>query len=240
MAIRKSSIPTKNHILAVSAKLLLEQGYRDTTMKQIANMAGVSVSSMQNFFRNKEGLIAELVSIMFSGQFNTAKQSSKASLTPIYTYAVETAIQIVLTERNENLREIYTEAYTMPDTLEYIHQNTAKELKAIFGDRFPDYEESQFYELDIGTAALMRGYMAKPCDVHFPLYRKIERFLTASLRIYRVGEEEIEQILAFIRSLDLNQLADSVLRQLFEQLENYFESDFSEAHRTARSGTCTE
>ena len=78
MAIRKSSIPTKNHILAVSAKLLLEQGYRDTTMKQIANMAGVSVSSMQNFFRNKEGLIAELVSIMFSGQFNTAKQSSKA------------------------------------------------------------------------------------------------------------------------------------------------------------------
>ena len=120
MAIRKSSIPTKNHILAVSAKLLLEQGYRDTTMKQIANMAGVSVSSMQNFFHNKEGLIAELVSIMFSGQFNTAKQSLKASLTPIYTYAVETAIQLVLTERNENLREIYTEAYTMHDTLEYI------------------------------------------------------------------------------------------------------------------------
>ena len=93
MAIRKSSIPTKNHILAVSAKLLLEQGYRDTTMKQIANMAGVSVSSMQNFFRTKEGLIAELVSIMFSGQFNTAKQLSKASLTPIYTYAEETSIQ---------------------------------------------------------------------------------------------------------------------------------------------------
>ena len=43
-------------------------------MKQIANMAGVSVSSMQNFFHNKEGLIAELVGIMFSGQFNTAKQ----------------------------------------------------------------------------------------------------------------------------------------------------------------------
>ena len=128
----------------------------------------------------------------------------------------------------------------MPDTLEYIHQNTAKELKAIFGDRFPDYEESQFYEIEIGTAALMRGYMAKPCDVHFPLYRKIERFLTASLRIYRVGEEEIEQILAFIRSLDLNQLADGVLRQLFEQLENYFESDFSEAHQTASSGTWTE
>lgn len=240
MATRRSSLPTKNHILAVSAKLLLEQGYRDTTMKQIANMAGVSVSSMQNFFHNKEGLIAELVRLMFSGQFGAAKQSAENSLPSTYTYAVETAIQIVLTEQNENLREIYTEAYTMPDTLEYIHQNTAKELKVIFGDRFPDYEESEFYEMDVGTAALMRGYMAKPCDVHFPLHRKIERFLTASLRIYRVGEEEIEQILAFIRTLDINKLADDVLQQLFEQLENYFESDFSEIHPTARSGTLTK
>lgn len=223
MAIRKTSLPTKNHILAVSAKLLLEQGYRGTTVKQIANMAGVAVSSVQNFFRNKEGLIAELVQLMFTGQFSTARQSAEVSLPPVYTYAVETAIQIVLTEQNENLREIYTEAYTMSETLEYIHQNTAKELKSIFGDRFPDYEESEFYEMDIGTAALMRGYMAKPCDVHFPLYRKIERFLTASLRIYRVSEKEIDQILAFISSLDLNKLADGVMKQLFQRLENYFE-----------------
>ncbi len=237
MAIRKSSMPTKNHILAVSARLLLEQGYRDTTMKQIASTAGVAVCSVQNFFRNKEGLIAELVKLMFSGQFSAAKQSAEASLPPTYTYAVETVIQIVLTERNENLRELYTEAYTMPDTVEYIYQNMARELKAIFGDRFPDYEESEFYEMEIGSAALMRGYMAKPCDVHFPLHRKIERFLTASLRIYRVGEEEIEQILTFVRSLDINKLADGVMQQLFEQLGNYFESDFSDINTTARSRT---
>lgn len=219
MAIRKNSIPTKNHILAVSARLLLAQGYRNTTIKQIASMAEVSVSSIQNFFRNKEGLLAELVQLMFSGQFDMAKRSAEGTLPPVYMYAAETAIQLVLTERNENLREIYTEAYTMAETLEYIHQNTAKQLKAIFGSRFPDYEESQFYEMDIGTAALMRGYMAKPCDVHFPLRRKIERFLTASLRIYRVSEEEISQIIAFVQGLALEELADNVLKALFEQME---------------------
>lgn len=223
MTIRKDSIPTKNHILAVSANLLLEQGYRDTTIKQIANTAKVSVSSIQNFFRSKEGLLAELVRLMFSGQFGAAKQSAQTSFPPVYTYAVETAIQIVLTEKNENLREIYTEAYTIPDTLEYIHQNTAKELKAIFGNRFPDYEENEFYEMDIGTAALMRGYMAKPCNVHFPIHRKIERFLTASLRIYRVSEEEIGQILDFVRGIDLDVLADSVLQNLFAQMKCFLE-----------------
>lgn len=228
MATRKTSIPTKNHILAVSAKLMLEQGYRDTTIKQIADAAGVSVSSVQNFFRSKDGLITALVQIMFDGQFGAARKSAESNHSTVYAYAAETAIQLVLTERNENLREIYTEAYTVPETLEYINQNTAKELRNIFGDRFPDYEESDFYELEIGTSALMRGYMLKPCDVHFPLHRKIERFLTASLRVYRVSEEEIAEILSFIRGLDINKLADEVLAQLFERLESYFECDYSD------------
>ena len=36
---------------------------------------------------------------------------------------------------------------------------------------------SDFYESDIGSAAIMRGYMARPCDVYFTLERKLERFL---------------------------------------------------------------
>lgn len=232
MATRRSSIPTKNHILAVSAKLLLEQGYRDTTIKQIADEAQVSVSSVQNFFHSKEGLLTALTQIMFAGQFGAARRSTEHDLPPVYAYAAETAIQLVLTERNENLREIYTEAYTMPETLEYIQQHTAKELKAIFADRFPDYEESDFYEMEIGTASLMRGYMAKPCDVHFPLHRKLERFLTASLRVYRVGEEEIGRVLAFVRSLDLLALTDEVMTMLFDRLEQYFECDFSDVRST--------
>lgn len=233
MATRRKSMPTKNHILAVSAKLFLEYGYHDATVREIAAAAGVSVSSVQNFFHNKEGLLTSLAWIMFEGQFGMARYAAPETLPSVYTYATETAIQLVLTERNESLREIYTAAYTMPETLEYIHQNMAKELKAIFGDRFPMYEESDFYEMDIGSAALMRGYMARKCDLHFPLNRKIERFLTATLRFYRVGEEEITQVLAFVRGLDLNALADDVLGQLFNRLETYFECDFSDVRGTA-------
>lgn len=227
MATRKNRMPTRNHILAISAKLLLEQGYRATTIKQIADAAEVSVSSVQNFFHSKEGLLTALVEIMFAGQFGAARKSAEGNVSNVYTYAAETAIQLVLTERDENLREIYTEAYTMPEIVEYIQQNTAKELWSIFGDRFPDYEESEFYEMEIGTSALMCGYMAKRCDFYFPLHRKIERFLTASLRVYCISEEEIGRILTFIRSLDLNKLADEVLAEMFDRLENYFECDFS-------------
>lgn len=223
MATRKTSLSTKNHVLAVSAKLLLTQGYRNTTIKEIATAANVSVSSIQNFFGNKEGLLTELTRIMFIGQFGAARRAAQEKVPPVYTYAAETAIQLVLTDRNEYLREIYTEAYTLPETLELIQRHTTAELKAIFGNRFPDYEESDFYEMEIGSAALMRGYTARPSDMHFPLHRKIDRFLTAALRIYCVDEQEIQQVLDFVHGLDLEQLAQDVVQQLFDTMETYYQ-----------------
>lgn len=223
MATRKSSLPTRNHILTVSARLLLKQGYRGTTIREIASEAGVAIGSVQNFFHSKECILTELAQLIFAGQFGAARAVSPAGKTPVYTYAAETALQLVITERNEQLREIYTEAYTLPETMEFIYENTAKELMQIFGDRFPGYLESDFYEIDIGTCGLMRGYMAKPCDIHFPLQRKIDRFLNSSLRIFRVEGEELEQVLEFVRGLDLVPAADQVIAQIFTTLENHFD-----------------
>lgn len=233
MTLRKSSLPTREHTLAVCARLFLEQGYRDTTVRQILTEAGISNSSFQNFFKSKEGVLIELARVVFGGQFAAARSGTSPELPPVYTYALETAVQLAMTERSEALREIYVEAYAQPETAEYIYENTAKELHAIFGSRFPDYEERDFYELDIGSCGLMRNYMAKPCTIHFPLQRKVERFLTCALRIYRVSEAEIQQVLAFIRGVDLEAAADEVLQKLFVMLELRFDYRFTDI-RTAR------
>lgn len=234
MATRRTSLPTKNHILAVSAKLLLEHGYRDTTIKEIAREADVSVSSVQNFFGSKEGLLTELARMMFAGQFGAARQAAHEKLPPVYTYAAETAIQLAMTDRNEKLREIYIEAYTMPEILEFIQLHTAMELKDIFGDRFPEYEEVDFYEMEVGTAALMRGYMARASDVRFPLHRKIDRFLTAALRVFCLDEAEIRQTLDFVHGLDLDKLAEEVVGQLFATMETYYEENILRTARKTR------
>ena len=61
-------------------------------------------------------------------------------------YAVETSIQLALTELNENLRDIYLEAYSHTEASEYIYQHTSSELYRIFGPYLPSYTESDFYE----------------------------------------------------------------------------------------------
>ena len=121
---RKDGIETKKKILTVCVQLFLEQGYKQTTISQIVKKAGVARGSFQNLFSTKDAILMELVGTMFSGQFGVAKNIVGDNMSPIYTYAVETAIQITLTELNENLREIYIEAYTMPETAEYIYVHT--------------------------------------------------------------------------------------------------------------------
>ena len=224
---RRDSSETKRKILTVCVRLFLEQGYKNTSVSQIVEEAGVARGSYLNLFPTKEKILLELVEAMFSGQFSVARSIADRNLPPVYAYAVETAIQITLTELNEHLRDIYIEAYSLPETSEYIYLHTTYELKQIFCKNFPDYDDSDFYEMEIGTAGLMRGYMARKCDIHFPLERKLRRFLVAEMRVYQVPETEQEKVLQFIQSLDIKAIATDVMYKLFAMLEMTFDFKLS-------------
>ena len=224
---RRDSSETKRKILTVCVRLFLEQGYKNTSVSQIVEEAGVARGSYLNLFPTKEKILLELVEAMFSGQFSVARSIADRNLPPVYAYAVETAIQITLTELNEHLRDIYIEAYSLPETSEYIYLHTTYELKQIFGKNFPDYDDSDFYEMEIGTAGLMRGYMARKCDIHFPLERKLRRFLVAEMRVYQVPETEQEKVLQFIQSLNIKAIATDVMYKLFAMLEMTFDFKLS-------------
>ena len=223
MAVRSDGLQTEKRILRACVRLFLENGYRQTTMMQILKAANVSSSSFQNLFRSKDGVLLELVGFMFENQFRIAGSVTGADLPPVYLYAAETALQLTLTELNENLREIYLEAYTQARPLDYIQRMTANELQRIFGSYQPELTAQDFAELEYGTASLMRGYMANPCTAEFTLERKLEKFLTLSLRGFRVPEDEVQQVLRFLAGQDLRGIAQKVMEELFRQLAMRYE-----------------
>ena len=223
MAHTRASLPAKKRILAVCVRLFLEQGYKNSTMSEIIRKADVSYSSYQNIFRAKDGVLTELVKFMFDNQFTTAKESIGEKFPPVYVYALETAIQLTLTELNENLREIYIEAYSHEEALSYIHRETAKELQHIFSAYLPDCTEEDFYAMEIGSAGLMRGYMAKPCTEELTLEKKLSLFLSMSLRAYNVPQQELEEVLEFIAGIDIRAVSEQVMQELFKALAMRFE-----------------
>ena len=233
---RKKAVPirtrydrqaTEQRILSTCVKLFLEQGFSNTPPKQIFEEADVSAGTFYHLYKAKSDVLKEFIGFMFSNQFGIAGKIIGKDASPVMLYAVETSIQLTLVELNENLREIYIEAYSLPETSEYIYLHTTAELKQIFGGNFPDYSDSDFYEMEIGTAGLMRNYMARKCDIHFPLERKLSRFLTATMRVYQVPEEEQARALAFIQSLDIRAIATKVMYKLFAMLEMKYDFKLS-------------
>lgn len=82
--------------------------------------------------------------------------------------------------------------------------------------------------MEIGSASIMRGYMAHPCDEVLTLEKKVRLFLTMSLRAYHVPAEEIEAAIRFVEGLDIRAIAEQVMQELFQELAMHFEFSLAE------------
>ncbi len=218
----------KQRIMNACVRMFIEKGYKKTTMLDIINEANVSAGTFQNIFKTKDGVLRELVDVMFEKQFEMARSFITEDIEPVLLYALETSVQLTLAELNENLREIYVEAYTNSAISEYICQKTSSELFVIFGKYLPTYQESDFYEIDLGTSSIMRGYMARPCDKYFTLKRKLMRFLYMTLSAFKIKEDVQEITVNKILEIDIVKIANDVMKKLFEKLAMEFEFDYHE------------
>ena len=214
---------TQQKVLRAAVALFLEKGYTKTTTGEIARAAGIGQSSFFHVFPSKEALLLELVQRMFAGQFDLAGQHSGAE-DPVFLYAVETALQLHIAELTEPLRELYVMGYTLPSTSAFIYRSTAARLQKIFGEYLPDAQPKDFYEMEIASGSIMRGFMSVPCDVYFTMEAKISRFLDCSLKLYDVPKEKRAAITAAVLQLDLHAMAASIIQKTVRQAEKGFEA----------------
>ncbi len=232
MARRYDSADSKRRIISACVRLFIENGYTETRMTDILRTADVSSGTFQNIFRTKDGVLGEFIEFNFAAQFNAANklvaQHGGNTQNPAVYYATETALQLALTEINENLRSVYIEAYTQQETAELIYRKTSAELYRLFNKYMPDLTSSEFYEREIGTSALMRGYMSRPCDVYFTLEKKIQVFTDIALSAYNVPAEAKAEAMSFIAGLDMVNVARDFMHELFRLMSIRYEFTLSE------------
>ena len=218
-----NGLVTQQKVLRSAVALFLEKGYTRNTTGEIATAAGIGQSSFFHVFPSKEALLLELVQRMFAGQFDLAGQHSGAE-DPVFLYAVETALQLHIAELTEPLRELYVMGYTLPSTSAFIYRSTAARLQKIFGEYLPNAEPKDFYEMEIASGSIMRGFMSVPCDVYFTMEAKISRFLDCSLKLYDVPKEKRAAITAAVLRMDLHTMASGIIQKTVQQAEKGFEA----------------
>ena len=207
-------------VLHSAAMLFLTKGYTQTTVTQIAKGAGIHVSKLMNICHSKEDILCVLVEFVLESQFKTAFEIVKSKTEDkVLYYAAETVMQLYMAESNEQVRELYNAAYSMKYSSEIIHQNIAKKLSHIFAEHLPECDEEDFYELEIASGGIIRGFMSVPCSEVFPMERKVRRYLETTLRVYQIEEAKIEEAIAFVSQFDFPAIAHSTIMAMIQRLE---------------------
>lgn len=235
--IQPSGMVTRRKILTVSMKLFLEKGYEGTTAKEVADMAGIVSGSPFFQFGNKEGVLLDLVKQMFDWQFATAGMLAGEGADPLLLYALETALQLHIAEMSDPLRELYVTAYTLPRTSAYIYENMIDKIEAIFSPYLTGLEKNDFYELEIAAAGVMRGFMARHCDLYFTIERKAMRCLSCCFKLYEVPREAYMPALQQALAVDLASVARMVVDKTVRAAEESVEAALAEPRPERRSRT---
>lgn len=222
--LQPQGIVRRNKILLSAVKLFLESGYTATTTSQIMKATGMATSSFFAAFRDKEALLLTLVERMFETQFeNAAGMLEPGQEDPLLLYAVETAMQLHITELSEPLRELYVTAYSLPTTSAYIHEHMVEKLQHVFGGGLPEYKAQDFYELELASSGITRSFMARHCDVFFTMEQKLRRYLSCCFKLYDVPHVRFESVIDIILQMPLAQQAEGIIAAAVAQAEAGFE-----------------
>lgn len=210
---------TRDKVLYAAATLFWEKGYEKTAIVDIAARAGVNRGSVLFAIKSKENLLRTLVSYVLESTFSSSASLVGETGDPVLSYTVETALQLYMAESREEVRELAAVAYTLPSTSELIFRKSAKRLMELFKPCNPDWEERDFYEREIASGSIMRGYMAKPCDLYFTMERKMRVFLETTLAIYHVPEEKAGEAMEFLAGFDFEEIAARAIEMMLDVLK---------------------
>ncbi len=206
-------------LLYSAAKLFLQKGYSMTTVKELAADAGTNTGVLMRIFGSKENILAILVKYVLNEQFSRTEELLKGKTEDkILFYAAETTLQLHIVESDEHIRELYGAAYSLPATTQIIQQTITGKLENIFKEHLPNLETKDFYELEIASGGIMRGFMTIPCDMYFTMDRKIKRFLETTFKLYDVPNEKIQETIEFVSQIDFKQIANELIKEMLEKV----------------------
>lgn len=209
----------RQKLLIASAELFLTKGFSAATMMQICEESGVDKAALIRIFGSKENILVALVKFVLDEQFAHAEEFVKdKTKDKILFYAAETTLQLHIVESSENMRELYSAAYSLPNTTEIIQETITNKLEHIFKEHLPDLDTTDFYMLEIASGGIMRGFMTVPCNMWFTMEKKIKAFLENTFSIYKVPDKKVKEAIDFVTKYDFKKMADETIQSMLKKI----------------------
>ena len=148
----RKKLESRSAILEAASRLIEERGYDATTMRDIADAAGVSHQTLYNYFPTKALVVHGLLTAdreRFADRMNRLLDDDSSDLLTVLDGVVKLAFEIMgldvdpvfglaVPERVEGVpAELLTPRHTWPDRAAY--DEKARELAAMFRANFEKY-----------------------------------------------------------------------------------------------------
>ncbi|MBR6675722.1 MAG: TetR/AcrR family transcriptional regulator [Clostridia bacterium] len=222
--INKSSL-TKLQIIRVASRLFLENGYTNTSAKDVCKELDISPGNLTFYFPTKEHLLSELVDMLCTFQWELMEQEANEGLSSVMAICLELTSMVSACEEDEVMRDFFISAYTSPLCLDIIRKNDSERATKVFGQYRPDWSAEQFFEAEVLISGIEYGTMMTAGNT-VPLETRVRGALKAILTVYGVPEEIQKTKLSKVFSMDYKGLSAEILRKFREYVEETTEKAF--------------
>ena len=171
----QTTVTRRDELLKIAAQLFAERGFRNTTVRDIADAAGILSGSLYHHFDSKESMVDEILQTFQSQLFAAYDEVLASGLTP--RQKIEAAVRLSFEAIDEHHHEVA------------IFQNEADWLSGL-GERFAYLADrnaqSRQVWLTLLTDGVASGALKPDVDVELA-YRFIRDTVWVAVRWYRPG-----------------------------------------------------
>ncbi len=171
----QTTVTRRDELLKIAAQLFAERGFRNTTVRDIADAAGILSGSLYHHFDSKESMVDEILQTFQSQLFAAYDEVLASGLSP--RQKIEAAVRLSFEAIDEHHHEVA------------IFQNEADWLSGL-GERFAYLADrnaqSRQVWLTLLTDGVASGALKPDVDVELA-YRFIRDTVWVAVRWYRPG-----------------------------------------------------
>lgn len=209
---REHSKQIRQKILATAKDLLVTQGYKKTTIRNIVQHSGILTGSIYHFYQNKEAIFAEMLASIIHHCIEKI-DACCGDETPAFKYAVICEVELTKMRDDARICEIYYECYHSRVIFEKMAELFARYAQQLFGTRFTEEEYRHKAVLIKGAmgACITAFYFDNPIDDDAARAEVIDM----ALQLFEVPEAEVEATIARMKQQE--NLWSNIAQELVEE-----------------------
>lgn len=187
----------RNVIIEEASKLFIKQGYKKTTIRQIAEVCNLGRGHLYYYFKKKEEIVLYLYKYLIEKIYTHISKPSNKSIDPLLSYAITQYIYIKVIVTNDAFFRMYIEASEIDSVRKEYLKTLGDILKSNLSElNFNFKKEDINLSIMIGSAGedeLLRRFYKNDIDLN--LDQIIESTIKTRLLLLNISHEKVNDII---------------------------------------------